>query len=384
MAFTFSVANWEKARPSAAKGSGVAKGIKAVNTAVKKPVASMNEAECDAAKAALDQLVTAFDTASGKLHGLRDKKAVAASASITGWRRECTDALDEIRRRVYAIHRDKFVAEYNRTYAPLRDTLVEAHAAARNARAGLARGVVPDNKTLTHWSDAARDVSKVLTKTFFAKLHVDGVPKGSISVQDVPLPPDTNASKAMVRELNTWLDEFIKAAKKSAKAGGAGLADTDAVEKELKGMLDEYTKIDKAMKVLLQRAKQVAPLAKQKADAMKALVASGDTDPKKITPIVNDLKEIKDEAERLDANLRAINDPYRDNGGALAVRARNWRKMPGYDKARHEPILARRQEVAFLAIRQATKPITEARTQVQRAKELMGRSTNHRGYASPL
>jgi hypothetical protein len=58
--------------------------------------------------------------------------------------------------------------------------------------------------------------------------------------------------------------------------------------------------------------------------------------------------------------------------------------MPGYDKARHEPILARRQEVAFLAIRQATKPITEARTQVQRAKELMGRSTNHRGYASPL
>ncbi|HKC28033.1 MAG TPA: hypothetical protein VKB75_08465 [Jatrophihabitans sp.] len=385
MAFTFTVKLWENSRPSKAKGSGVAKGITAVQAATRKAPSTMNESEVEAARKAIDQLITAFDTASGKLRGERDNKSVTTSMALTQWRKECSDYLDTLRKRVYAINRDKFVNEFNQGYAANRDKLVAAHTAAAQTRRAIANGgAAPTNKIVMDWFNAARDMGRFTSKTEIAKLQVTGIPKGSIRVEDVPLPPDLNATKTKIKELTGWLDEFAKGAKTAGRAAGAGLSDTNAVEKELKDILAEYLKIEKAMKPVIQQAKLLATQAKQKADAMKAVVQQSNTDERVIKPLVKDLHDIKTQAEQLDAEVVRLNYPYRESDGAIAKRASNWRKMPGFDATRHAPILQKRQEASFMGIRLATMPLAEARKQVDRAKDLMGKSTNHRGYASAI
>lgn len=384
-AFTFTVKDWEKARPAKAKGSGVAKGIEAVAAATRKQPGVMDENEVEAARKAIDALITAFDTAARKLAGQRDNQSVAASTSITGWRKECTDFNADLKRRVYALQVGKFVNEYNRLYAEQRDNLVAAHTAARNARQAMARGgAPPENKIIMNWFGAVRDTAKVTSKTEIQRLQVTGIPRGSIKIEDVPLPPDLNATKVKIKELSGWLDEFAKAAKQAGRAGGVGLDDTRAVEKELKAILDEYLKIEKAMKPIIAQSKQLAPLAKQKTDAMKALIQRHTTDEKVIKPLVGDLHNIKTQVTSLDADVVRINQPYRESTGAIAQRASAWRKMTGFDESRYGPILQKRQEAAFMGIRLATMPLAEARKQIDRAKDLMDKSTSHRGYAGAI
>jgi hypothetical protein len=385
MAFTFTVKKWEETRPTKAKGSGVAKGITAVAAATRKQATAMNEAEVETARKAVDQLVDAFDVATGKLQSSRDTKAMAAKRAITDWRKECTDYLDDLKKRLYAIRLQKVVTTYNALYVENRDKLVSAHAAASNSRQAIARGgAAPENKVVMDWFNAARDTIKFCSKTEIQKLHIDGVPKGAVNFADVPLPPDLSTTKAKIKELSDWCTEFAKGAKRAGRAAGAGLDDSQAVEKELKAILDQYGRVEQEMKPIIQRATQLAALAKQKTDAMKAAIQQGTTDERVIKPLTTDVRNIRLEVERLDAEVARVNSSYREGNGAIAQRASAWRKMPGYDATRHGQILTKRQEAAFMGIRRATMPIAEARRQVERAKDLMSKSTNHRGYAGAI
>lgn len=384
MAFTFTAKKWEKVQPTKEKGSAVAKAITALTAATRKKVGAMKMDEVDAAYKATFALIDAFDDATTKIGSASDPKSTAAKKAIVTWRKECATFADELRQRRHALYVELFTSTHNLRYTQSRDRVNAVHKEAGTAYQTFMRsGTIPDHRDVMRWMTHADRVLPLCTKDELLKMSVDGIPAGALTAKDLRLPADVTATKAKVKQINAWCEDFAKAAKAAAKGAGRELDDSLAVDKEVKEILAEYVKIEKAMKPVIGQAKRLATISKQKADLAKKLVSEGDTDAKKLTDLVQSLGTIQSDLNRLNSDVKNLNDPWREKG-ALALRVQRCEALAGFDPQRHGKLLHQREDVSFKAIRLATVPLGDVNQDYKRAKRLLSDSTNHRGYAAHL
>jgi hypothetical protein len=382
MAFTFTVREWEQTRPTKAKGSGVAKGIKAVEAASKKRVSVMNKAEVDTARKAIVQLQDAFDTATGKIGSASDNKSKTAKSAISAWRKECVAYWNEVMARDYALDLESVTRTYNESYTRNRDLLNEAHAAAADVFNAMPQGGrAPTERELTNWMNIAREVEKLSTVVGISKLN--GLPTDKIKLNDVPLPADVKQTRQKVKELSRWCDDAAKQIQKGARGSGPAYNPVGAIERELKIFLTEYDQIQRDMNVVIKSATRLLASTKATGKNVKAAVIAGQNDARTFGPLVKNLHDSKIALEGLNEQVAQLNSTYRSGGGDLAARAKRWRAKPGWTPA-HGEVLMKRQQVAFLVIRRATGPIQSGLTEIERARLLLANSTSHRGFGAAI
>lgn len=378
--FSFNVAEWKRVRPKEAEGSGVAAAIKAFVNVVQKDVGAMNTAEVAKARKATEAVVSAFDLGLSKIKK-NDMPAQKAKTSIATWKTECAVYLQELQNRDRAILVEPVQREYEKLYQAARDNVLAAHAAAKQAAAAVqAGGPMPENKFTLNWATVARNSLKMCTKTHIKE--IGGIGMERIKVEELYLPRDLKDTKTKIDEINTYLTFFAKEAKRTTRTSKDALDDTKAVEKELKGILVEFDKVDALMKPLIKRSTDLANQAKATTDAIKKLSTTPGNQAA-FAPHIAKLKLLRAELDKQEAQMRAANHTYRERDGKLAKRRDEWKKMPGYE-AKYGDIVLKRQEACFMGVRRVSVPVTEGKRQVDRAKDILARTPAHRNLASQL
>lgn len=309
MGLTFNVKLSEKTRPPEAKGAGVTKAISALERATRKQVDNVDKAEVDAAYKAAFELLGAFDTALGKIGSANDAKSAEARKPIANWRKVCSMYIGSLKDQRFALQAKAFMDGYNAIYLENRKELMAAHTAAKAARA--AHGRAPDNSSVEEWFEIAHNIALLCSKDGILRLEVPGVPKGTIRASDLRLPPDLDNTKKAGKELATWCTEFTKAAQSAQRGGVRGLDTTNSdADRELKAILDEYAKIERAMRPVVSQAKGLATSAKETADKLKAAVTSGNADDKATKDVATKLRSIKDQLGVLNSDVERLNGPW--------------------------------------------------------------------------
>ena len=380
MGLTLTVKKWKETRPSSAKDSGVAEAIAGTLKDCSKPVASMTVDQVAAALTAVNALDKGLKTALEKMASDKGKDAAKATPLIKGWRTECADYQQELAGRSYKIKVDLVSNKFNETFATAKQDFDEAYAAAKAARLSVASGkAAPLDKVILNWMGQVRTMSAMTSKGFVPKM--DGIPEAKlVKPEDVPLPTGVKEVKPRIIELTAWCTEFAKAAKKGARAAAAGVGDSTAADKELKGIMADYQTVESKMKALIQKATALAADAQALADEVKREIGKGNSDAKLFKRIGGDIKRMAKEESDFTDEVKNINISWREAGGDIAERAAALKKIEGYDEKRHSPIILQRMQANMMGIRRATLPLGEASKQIDRAKRLMQGSNNHRGY----
>jgi len=376
MGITLTEKLWKSTRPKSAKDSGVASAIALTEKHCKKAVATMSAAEVDAAGKAADALDLALKTAQAGMASDASKEAKAAAPIIKGWRTECTDFKKDLTQRTYAIRVEIVAQKYKETFDNQKLTFDVHHAKAKLAHQGQGQ---PADKDILNWMGAARDMTKIATRSFIP--NISGLPEAKmVKPEDVPMPPGVKEVKPKIDELTAWCTEFAKAAKRNARGAAAGVGDTTAVDKALKSLLDDYTRVEAQMKPVIKSAEALAVATKTLADRIKTEIGKGTKDATMFKGFGAEIKRLAKEHDDLDEDVRTINVAWRESSGDMAKKNVALKKMTGYVEAQHGAVSAQRMQSNMMGIRRATLPLAESSKQIDRARRQMQGSNDMRGY----
>ena len=163
--------------------------------------------------------------------------------------------------------------------------------------------------------------------------------------------------KPRIIELTAWCTEFAKAAKKGARAAAAGVGDSTAADKELKGIMADYQTVESKMKALIQKAHRACRRRAGAGRRSQARDRKGQQRREALQANRGRHQAHGEEESDFTDEVKNINISWREAGGDIAERAAALKKIEGYDEKRHSPIILQRMQANMMGIRRATLPL---------------------------
>ena len=367
--FTFDKKSWEKNRPSSAKASGVAKGIKAVQTDCPDVKSIKSEQGFQKARQAVEQLDEAFDTAKGKIKPKDDKHGVLRM--IIGWKKELADYKADLAEAEAAAQLaeaqqatenayQQMLADINVMIEEAKKLQVQLEADIRARRVGKHSDI---DRAQQNYRNMIRDASKYATKAgLLDKMKFDPTVHKKVDPKLLTLPASAKLIKTRCDLLDEEADKITSLMEQAYDA--IDVPDNSEYAGEVKKIVAATKKVRDLHKRQAGEAKKVAGIAKRVAELFKGFRGT-DT-----APLIQAMSKLIEAYNKIDEESLSTQYEVRNSSGKIQSRVSQLTKNDDFPIELNDRLRDQRTLV-FDAYRPISVALGQTKNQINRMLKVL-------------